>query len=273
MKIISKYKDFYDYLVQDYDSDLVYIRNAKAIDKNYNRLFNVKDYNILNYSDSFFGKYNHYSGELTFYNFIFGIYPYVYSQPVLRVYYTTKYNALQYFYIVLGHDLVDKILNDEYIDEAVKELENLAQTEFNKLVNKGLADYTKVSFFNKNTLGSINNSLSRRVWKQECKEIFRKIGSPIFVNYDKDLFYDGVYRTSEHLFGGMNTPFYIADVSLSKLNYNILKYWYNDLYDINTYNNIENFLWSIKQEPESKPDNRTKILSHGFDLKTSFRKM
>lgn len=273
MKIISKYKDFYDYLVQDYDSDLVYIRNAKAIDKNYNRLFNVKDYNILNYSDSFFVKYNHYNGELTFYNFIFGIYPYVYSQPVLRVYYTTKYNALQYFHIVLGHDLVDKILNDEYIDEAVKELENLAQTEFNKLVNKGLADYTKVSFFNKNTLGSINHSLSRRVWKQECKEIFRKIGSPVFVNYDKDLFYDGVYKTFEHLFEGTNTTFYIADVSLSKLNYNILKYWYNDLYDINTYNNIENFLWSIKQEPESKPDNRTKILSHGFDLKTSFRKM
>ena len=48
---------------------------------------------------------------------------------------------------------------------------------------------------------------------------------------------------------------------------------YNDLYDINTYNNIENFLWSIKQEPESKPDNKIKILSHGFDLKTSFRKM
>ena len=26
MKIISKYKDFYDYIVQDHDADLVYVR-------------------------------------------------------------------------------------------------------------------------------------------------------------------------------------------------------------------------------------------------------
>ena len=43
--------------------------------------------------------------------------------------------------------------------------------------------------------------------------------------------------------------------------------------DLNTYINIENFLWSVKQEPISNPDNNTKILAHGFDLKTSFRKM
>ena len=54
---------------------------------------------------------------------------------------------------------------------------------------------------------------------------------------------------------------------------NILKYWYDDLNDLNTYINIENFLWSVKQEPVANPDNKTKILSHGFDLKTSFRKM
>jgi hypothetical protein len=54
---------------------------------------------------------------------------------------------------------------------------------------------------------------------------------------------------------------------------NILKYYYNDLADLNTYINIENFLWSIKQEPAATPDNKTKIQAHGFDLKTSFRKM
>ena len=48
---------------------------------------------------------------------------------------------------------------------------------------------------------------------------------------------------------------------------------YNDLADLNTYINIENFLWSVKQEPIVNPDNKTKIISHGFDLKTSFRKM
>ena len=54
---------------------------------------------------------------------------------------------------------------------------------------------------------------------------------------------------------------------------NILKYYYNDLVDLNTYINIENFLWSIKQEPVAAPDNKTKLQAHGFDLKTSFRKM
>jgi ribonuclease J len=39
------------------------------------------------------------------------------------------------------------------------------------------------------------------------------------------------------------------------------------------YNDIENFLWANKQEPISEPDNKTKIINHGFDLKTSFRKM
>ena len=53
----------------------------------------------------------------------------------------------------------------------------------------------------------------------------------------------------------------------------ILKFWIDNLMNINTYNNIENFLWSIKQEPTSEPDNKTKIINHGFDLKTSFRNM
>ena len=66
---------------------------------------------------------------------------------------------------------------------------------------------------------------------------------------------------------------YITNISFQKLQENILKYWYDELNDLNTYTNIENFLWSIKQEPEAKPDNKTKILAHGFDLKTSFRKM
>lgn len=39
------------------------------------------------------------------------------------------------------------------------------------------------------------------------------------------------------------------------------------------YTDIENFLWSMKQEPMPEPDNNTKIVSAGFDTKTSFRNM
>jgi formyltetrahydrofolate synthetase len=52
---------------------------------------------------------------------------------------------------------------------------------------------------------------------------------------------------------------------------NILVAWTLD--NTPVYNDIENFLWMTKQEPISEPDNKTKIINHGFDLKTSFRKM
>jgi hypothetical protein len=54
---------------------------------------------------------------------------------------------------------------------------------------------------------------------------------------------------------------------------NWLKYIKDDLDKRDVYTDIENYLWSMKQEPISEPDNKTKIVSHGFDLKTSFRKM
>ena len=112
------------------------------------------------------------------------------------------------------------------------------------------------------------------VWKSECKEIFEKLKSPIWTKFDKSLYEGGVYWNflydKDH---PRKIVHYVKDICFNKLNNNILKYWYNELNDINTYINIENFLWSIKQEPVSTPDNKTKILSHGFDLKTSFRKM
>ena len=40
MKIISKYKDFYDYLVQDHDADLTYIRKIGFVNEYYDNLFN-----------------------------------------------------------------------------------------------------------------------------------------------------------------------------------------------------------------------------------------
>ena len=83
---------------------------------------------------------------------------------------------------------------------------------------------------------------------------------------------DTVYA-EDVLEGSQTNIQYVTNICFSRLSKNILKYWYDELNTINTYNNIENFLWSIKQEPISNPDNKTKILSHGFDLKTSFRTM
>lgn len=281
MKIISKYKDFYDFITQDHDADLTYVRNIGLVNDYFDDLFK-KDVNAIpyfsknyGYQDTFSYKQKH--GDIRFSNFIFGIYPFVFSQPILRIYYKSA-GTTENTVIILGRELVDKLLdNSEIISKTAleNELIPLAQKEFNsKLI--GSSECVNVSFSKNDKLDNIKKSLKMHTWKVDCPDIFYKIESPIFVKYSYDLFVNGTYwnnwPTKPKIYK-MPYTHYVTDISFQKLNYNILKYWYNDLFDLNTYINIENFLWSIKQEPESNPDNNTKILAHGFDLKTSFRKM
>lgn len=269
MKIISKYKDFYDYLVQDHDADLTYVRKIGFADEYYDNLFNKTDIHIPYYS-KYYGYYNEYSvknrrcGELCFDNFIFGIYPYVYSQPILRIYYIDRY--IDNKIIILGKDLVDGLKKND--KESQDKLIQLAQNEFDQL------NYSvRVKVFFPKHLYKVDQ-INRYIWKVECPELFYKIGAPVFVKYYSELF-NGANNNAyiNELETNKKKIHYITNISFQKLQENILKYWYDELNDLNTYINIENFLWSVKQEPESKPDNKTKILAHGFDLKTSFRKM
>ena len=284
MKIISKYKDFYDFIVQDHDADLNYVRNIGLVNEYLDDLFRTEG-NSIPYYSKYYGYQDTYrsrrdNGELTFDNFIFGIYPFVFSQPILRIYYKYRVNNnVENFFIILGRELVDKVLDSSIIvsQSAIDlELKKIAQLEFDKRANDHICDYAKVHFAPHNKLADIQKSLKMHVWKVDCPDIFYKIESPVFIKYNYDLLVNGAYWDNwpaEPRIGKLKDTHYVTDISFQKLNYNILKYWYNDLFDLNTYINIENFLWSIKQEPEAKPDNKTKILAHGFDLKTSFRKM
>ena len=273
MKIISKYKDFYDYLVQDHDADLTYVRKIGFVDKYYDNLFNKTNIHIPYYSKYYGYNYNEYyvknriNGELCFDNFIFGIYPYIYSQPILRIYYYTGGN-IDNKIIILGKDLVDRLKKND--KESQDKIIQLAQKEYDQLNY----DIRVKVFFPKHLYYKIDQ-INRYVWKIECSELFYKIGAPVFVKDYSELFNgenNNVYA-NERYENKNKTIHYITNISFQKLQENILKYWYDELNDLNTYINIENFLWSIKQEPEAKPDNKTKILAHGFDLKTSFRKM
>lgn len=284
MKIISKYKDFYDFIVQDHDADLNYVRSIGIVNTYFDDLFR-KDGNSIPYYSKYYGyqdtnSYRRQNGELSFDNFIFGIYPFVFSQPVLRIYYKYKVSGtVENIFVILGRELVDKLLDSSTIvAKAAYEMEllPLAQKEFDTKLDKGICEYAKVSFPKYNKLENIQKSLRSHVWKVDCPEIFYKVESPVFIKYNYELLVNGAYWENwpeEAKIGNSDNTHYVTDISFQKLNYNILKYWYNDLFDLNTYINIENFLWSIKQEPEAKPDNKTKILAHGFDLKTSFRKM
>lgn len=98
------------------------------------------------------------------------------------------------------------------------------------------------------------NSIKESSWKDE--EIFRHIETPVFLCYFN-----------------MISGRIIKNVIFNEQPTNWLKYIKDDLDKRDVYTDIENYLWSMKQDPISEPDNKTKIISHGFDLKTSFRKM
>lgn len=101
---------------------------------------------------------------------------------------------------------------------------------------------------------SFINGIEESFWKDE--DIFRQLETPVFLYYFN--------RSSGRI---------IKNVIFNEQPTNWLKYIKDDLDKRDVYTDIENYLWSMKQEPISEPDNKTKIVSHGFDLKTSFRKM
>ena len=79
MKIISKYKDFYDYIVQDHDADITFVRNIGLVNEYFDNLFN-KEGRHLPYFNKYCGY--HYSdstdkyakdGDITLGSYLFGI--------------------------------------------------------------------------------------------------------------------------------------------------------------------------------------------------------
>ena len=278
MKIISKYKDFYDFITQDHDSDLTYVRKIGIVTDYYDNLFS-KDGNHIPYFNKYSGYKNIYgykdAGYLTFDNYIFGIYPFVYSQPVLNIKLKSITGYDEYKEIIISKNIVDNILSssqnisEQGINDLIKEAQKNIDNAINTKIYKSCTAY-----FGSKQWRDIQKELKAYVWKVDCPEVFYKIKSPIFTKYYYTLYNTSCYYNewpTDH--PSKDTIHYVTDISFQKLSKNILKYWYDDLFDLNTYINIENFLWSIKQEPIANPDNKTRIIAHGFDLKTSFRKM
>ena len=100
-------------------------------------------------------------------------------------------------------------------------------------------------------------------WKIENTEIFHKLNAPTFVYTD---IRDSISSLMPNGHGIIINPVF------TKLPFDVLGAEREKIIsEQNIYIDIENFLWATKQEPESIPDNNTKILAAGFDLKTSFR--
>jgi hypothetical protein len=118
--------------------------------------------------------------------------------------------------------------------------------------------------------------------KFECKEIFHTCDVPTFI-----LFVGGWTKNWNHkdstIQNILSHTFDLHQIHCGMIlnpvfneckRVNIIYSILDDLtVNRSVYNDIENFLWANKQEPIFEPDNKTKIINHGFDLKTSFRKM
>ena len=291
MKIISKFKDFYDYLVQDFDADIIYVREAKyqgKIDdiaykyyKSYGDWIIRDETKIVQFNHA----YPAHLGDLYLTLFIYGVYPFVYSVPALLIYGRKDYTFESYQPVIefLTRSFIESLngLDKKKANEVFNEFAVNCVKAFNKK-NKDTFPFNPyeegVEYKLDTRVENIyEDIITKRCKKLECPDVFNSLKAPVFIEEDDllDLYHAGYSLERDEIYKKRRSNYdqYVINPSLTTINPQIIKYWYDDLVNINTYNDIENFLWSIKQEPVSEPTNKQKIINHGFDIKTSFRKM
>jgi hypothetical protein len=278
MRIISKYKDFYDYTWIDNDPDLIYVRKEKVcfsmpnIESSYNQHLGegVKTYWVSG------------GGYVDIVGYTFGIYPYVYTVPAMSV------STCSYSYML-------KLLTKD-------DMEFLSILKTKKEIHEFFETICNTMFTNHDNKPDIILSYPidhrpyqeamRFCWKKEDPELFLKLDAPVFVLYDNDVLgqtykhLDNVTYDQKHIsqiqiiknepiykdpYSGKVTPKLITNVCFNKLALPVYKYWFDEMHDV--YSDIENFLMTSRLDPEPIISNNGKIIAHGFDLKTSFRKM
>ena len=281
MKIISKYKDFYDYMFVDHDPDLVYVRKEKVC-------FSMPkaDTSYENHWGEGLDKWFWTSsgGYIKAIGYTFGIFPYIYTVPALQI---SKGSYYYETYLFTKHDIrtLETICKDKKKTRSF--FQSIYETAFK--TGEHVPEMSLSYGFERNTY----NELMRYCWKKENHGFFLKIHSPVFITYAWEILgktygylNDVKFRTEDkdkiQLCDGLPivinsdnkyVPQLVTNVCFNQLADNIIKYWYDDLLVSNVYSDIENFLMTSKLDPEPKISNEGKIIAHGFDLKTSFRKM
>jgi hypothetical protein len=249
MKIISKYKDFYDfnYRYGKPDESVVYERTCTTMHGELPKE-TMRQLTLLNFHVGFLpiGK-NKYVEEL----YTIGIYPNLFRCPCIgekdndALTEISKLTPIDFLTVKDGKSLIDFMQRN--VDAKIK-WQHLFKSERSYLRHK----------------------VRWETYVKDAPDIFTALGTPVFIY--------GTFNThlSEHQeFSviGNEKPELIMDFALNSLSVNLLKYHTDFIKNFDVYSSIENFLFTIKQEPISEPDNKTKIINAGFDLKTSFRKM
>lgn len=267
----------------DNDPDLVYVRKEKIcfsippVNTSYNKHWGDGLDRWMYVSKG---------GYIKAIGYTFGIYPYIYTVPALQIM-KSPYSYRTYLFTKSDIEAL-KIINKDK-----KQVKAYFKAIYDSVFDKDehVPDMVLGYPFEKNPY----NEIMRYCWKDENPDFFLKIESPVFIAYawellgktygyledvkynnenkDKIQLCENIIPTASYVNGVYKyIPRLVTNVCFNQLSENIIKYWYDDMV-ANIYSDIENFLMTSKLDPEPKISNEGKIIAHGFDLKTSFRKM
>ena len=267
MKIVSKYKDFYDsfgFILGKPDESVTYVRIPVYIDPKEEPEYNgvIKELNEYTYSETTGYNKDPYVAYLN--TVVVGIYPYIYLCPFyIIVQRRTKG-------MICNHTLFDIkpiTMSEDDVKNDTEHIYEKVHAKFNEYKKEngisGTLYVHKLTQQNWTYYRWNNYDIKTSPWKIENRDIFRKIGSPTFV-------YTNVRDSISSFMGEAGGL--VLDPIFVKLPFDVLGASRETIINNqNIYIDIENFLWENKQEPISNPDNNTRILAAGFDLKTSFR--
>lgn len=258
MKIIDKIQDFYEYDAYMYgepDKSIIWDRNTHIYNFRYDfsEMMQQKIESIVNkfiYKDESLNGYPNYKNDaVLFTQSLVGIYPYVYLCMNFGTYAlkcgTHLTNKL---YTITESEFKDRVFLTELITVTIDNKKAYLPGYLRmQNIDKEFSNY---SFYGNVFYKEYNDS-----WIQECPELFKLLDTPTF----------------EIRFTGNKIIEITKDAII--INTLLLKQYSREDLDQNIYSNIEQFIVNKNIEEIKEPDNKTKIVNAGFDLKTSFRNM
>ena len=225
MKIISKYKDFYDFIVQDHDADITYVRQIGLVKDYLDDMIKKNNNMSMPYYSSYYGYQDYYSkryaNSVHIANYIFGIYPFVYAQPTLKIVIDSPSGG-DTLTEVMPKSLIEKMLNYSSAD-AKTELEIIDEIKLlilRAVSEKPYVDVSKIKF----NVEDLAKVLPKYTWKIECPDLFYKLEAPVFTKYYSELYDCSAYYehwpkvakgTGDHIH-------YVTNICFKKLYKNIL---------------------------------------------------
>lgn len=290
MKILSSFKDFYDYnTIYDSDSSIVYQRTPKYIcDPDFetyilHNLGDRREQNLLRkykrWSQTYSKPMEGSKYYMTFEYHVLGFFPYIYIIPIVVVrekektrLFSSKIQDDRIEDVFFGNPLLPfdtgelKEIGDRYgMDFTQYKGSGRNKRPIHRVILRKFTDIEGSFFYLPDYISPediIVNS-PEELRSQENRELFHNLGSPVF--------YISHYSSPKHdgySSGDMKCWNFVLDPDLSEISYISIKPFLGE----GIYERIEEFLVERNIKPVPEPSNTVKIEAHGFDKKTSFRK-